>query len=942
MDEDDAFVLGTFLAFEGRNLCNLIVTAELAEHYAELEQYFVTKLSDALAPMHLAAPETTAAAIVPVLAQATRIGIISFRGETGKELPVTISDDLAMIRTAGMAMLDTLQRLTDADARGRPPARLISTIQQTILRSTARLPLPDLLTSRSVMLSEAYVEPSLYSVRSREYLTLTRIDWLSGHKVILGNPGGGKSTLLRALAHSLAQPDSRILPARLDLRRFEQEISSGESLPEILAAVLGQLGGEQISGALVQAYLEQGFIFPMLDGLDELSHSATRDLAVQLAVSAGRYPVPLVLTARLQGIDMNSLADHFDVLIVQDLSHKQIAEYVARRFAVDKRDDLSVDQFMKDSEGIADIRRNPLMLALLCILYNGSQHIPETRAALYRQCAYLMFREWDRHRRIEMGAEFDDFLHAALEELAFRLFFGCVGESEPLGNSEELIRGYNEGGAAAADRTAVEAVIASYLAEWHLPSQAQSQLLAHQFVQFCLGRLWILTPAGEETDATSQSLGFVHKTFLEYFTAQRLARSATPEIVTDLLIKGLPDPALSVVLEVVLQLLAEKERGYGDRLMSGLKDWQSIPARALVLRAVPLRPDSLAQLIASWRQLTLAMRARSAVSAGTLLLAAMASARRSNLITLMTTFPTELEREPPTAPQARTLMKMLQASSAELVQLADESLGYADTVRLFEAYTDLAKLASPILQRAAGDAERDGPEFATMLRNSLIDVNTAIERFGPPILFVPFRDTSDSETLASTLTRELFDEEYRSRTSEPRVGEFALALGQWALSDAPVSVPVKEIERLGTTHDALRSAAAKCLASVQPGDSPLDWAVDPSLLVHSDFDPDADAVRVIGLIALFSAIRVLASYYDDMFMYQLLREHDLAEGRYFFEVGLRLERTVFSFDDILAQHLGAPAVDRALGAIEVWVSSWLDLDRSAGPSSAGSRHEDAV
>ena len=59
-------------------------------------------------------------------------------------------------------------------------------------------------------------------------------------------------------------------------------------------------------------------------------------------------------------------------------------------------------------------------------------------------------------------------------------------------------------------------------------SQADAREAAAEFVEFCRGRLWVLSDAG--TTATGETLySFTHRTFLEYFSAAYLAyRCDTP------------------------------------------------------------------------------------------------------------------------------------------------------------------------------------------------------------------------------------------------------------------------------------------------------------------------------------------------------------------------------------------------------------------------------
>jgi predicted NACHT family NTPase len=58
-------------------------------------------------------------------------------------------------------------------------------------------------------------------------------------------------------------------------------------------------------------------------------------------------------------------------------------------------------QFIKQTASNAgDLRRNPLMLGLMCWLFNQRRDVPSNRPEIYRECAILMFERWDPDRGV--------------------------------------------------------------------------------------------------------------------------------------------------------------------------------------------------------------------------------------------------------------------------------------------------------------------------------------------------------------------------------------------------------------------------------------------------------------------------------------------------------------------------------------------------------------
>ena len=115
----------------------------------------------------------------------------------------------------------------------------------------------------------------------------------------------------------------------------------------------------------------------IFDGLDELLDASRRaDVATRVERFCSEYPLARVLvTSRLVGYDQARLDDRqFAGYRLGGFGDEQINEYARKWFA--QEEDIPTDEaerwadaFLDESSSILDLRANPLLLSLMCILY---------------------------------------------------------------------------------------------------------------------------------------------------------------------------------------------------------------------------------------------------------------------------------------------------------------------------------------------------------------------------------------------------------------------------------------------------------------------------------------------------------------------------------------------------------------------------------------------
>lgn len=97
----------------------------------------------------------------------------------------------------------------------------------------------------------------------------------------------------------------------------------------------------------------------------------------------------LVATCRSAVFDYQM--EGFSISEIDDFNSSDIEVFVDQWFGLekDKRNDLLLH--IKSSESSSDLCKTPLLLTMVCILYEYNQNIPNNRYELYQPCVDALF-----------------------------------------------------------------------------------------------------------------------------------------------------------------------------------------------------------------------------------------------------------------------------------------------------------------------------------------------------------------------------------------------------------------------------------------------------------------------------------------------------------------------------------------------------------------------
>jgi hypothetical protein len=294
---------------------------------------------------------------------------------------------------------------------------------------------------------------------------------------------------------------------------------------------------------VIDYLLLNGRAFVIFDGLDELVDTSLRRKVVEAVEGfAHLYPaVPILVTSRRVGYEEAPLdPDLFPNWELAEFDQKQVSDYADKWFGLDDSIPIArrralAKAFMRDSDFVSDLRINPLMLSLMCGIYASENYIPRNRPDVYEKCALMLFERWDKQRGVTVPLSFDAHVQSAMRSLALWLY------SDPQ-KQQGLTR-----------RELVD-YMTKYLTEKRFEDVDEAENAANEFIDFCVGRAWVLTDIG--SNEQEELFGFTHRTFLEYFAASQLVRlNPSAASLFKVLERRLRRSEWDVVAQLALQIL---------------------------------------------------------------------------------------------------------------------------------------------------------------------------------------------------------------------------------------------------------------------------------------------------------------------------------------------------------------------------------------------------
>ncbi|MBN8563964.1 MAG: NACHT domain-containing protein [Leptolyngbya sp. UWPOB_LEPTO1] len=247
--------------------------------------------------------------------------------------------------------------------------------------------------------------------------------------LILGKPGAGKTTFLKWLALQCQAGhlyENRV-PIFVTLKEFA-ETAGRPNLTKFIARQFTECGIEKAE--VVTQILLEGRSLILLDGLDEVRAEDQNHILKTIQQTSRQFDGnQFVMTCRIAAKEYTF--EKFTEVEVADFDTEQIADFAFKWFQ--HKDPTKATEFPKAlgaHPGLQELATNPLLLTLLCLVYEEQAGFPANRAELYKEGLDVLLKKWDGKRNITRDVVYKQLSFNRKEDLLSQIAFNAFMRSE--------------------------------------------------------------------------------------------------------------------------------------------------------------------------------------------------------------------------------------------------------------------------------------------------------------------------------------------------------------------------------------------------------------------------------------------------------------------------------------------------------------------------------
>jgi predicted NACHT family NTPase len=247
--------------------------------------------------------------------------------------------------------------------------------------------------------------------------------------MILGKPGSGKTTFLKYLAIQCNSGEflNNCSPIFISIKDFAE----ADSKPGLLEYIGQQFSTCGVTATQVSDLFNHSKMLVLLDGLDEVREEDSRRILKEIrnfSISNEYGNNHFVMTCRIAA--QEHTIEQFTEVEVADFDQEQISNFATNWF---KNKDVKPDNFIKFLEGnhrVKEQATNPLLLTLLCLVFEESGNFPVNRSELYKEGIDAFLKKLDAKRGIYRDQVYKNLSVQRKEDLLSRIALNTFERSD--------------------------------------------------------------------------------------------------------------------------------------------------------------------------------------------------------------------------------------------------------------------------------------------------------------------------------------------------------------------------------------------------------------------------------------------------------------------------------------------------------------------------------
>ena len=241
--------------------------------------------------------------------------------------------------------------------------------------------------------------------------------------MVRGGPGTGKSTFLRkvgleALKHEEGKFKHKCTPVFLELKRCTEDPIDIEALIADEFKTCGYPHPEQKA----KTDLKSGKLLILFDGLDEVPTANVDNVIRKIGDFVNQYRQNrFIASCRIAAYKGGFT--RFTEVEMAEFNDSQVKAYInnwftstsdPRRHQIAKQCWQALNR--RQHEATKELSRNPLLLTLLCMVYDDLRYFPRNRINLYEKALNIFLKKWDAEKHIRRDATVSQYLDISTEK----------------------------------------------------------------------------------------------------------------------------------------------------------------------------------------------------------------------------------------------------------------------------------------------------------------------------------------------------------------------------------------------------------------------------------------------------------------------------------------------------------------------------------------------